>query len=105
MSFKFCLYSDIHGQIPQLDAVEAEVNKENPDKTETILAVLKEGASFGEMGLMQKAPRSASVRCLTPVGLLKVNREDFKALTGSYSSLKEQLDQRVNEIKKNNETS
>ena len=33
MSFKFCLYSDIHGQIPQLDAVEAEVEKENPDKT------------------------------------------------------------------------
>ncbi len=32
MSFKFCLYSDIHGQIPQLDAVEAAVEKENPDK-------------------------------------------------------------------------
>ena len=36
MSFKFCLYSDIHGQIPQLDAVEAEVEKENPDKTVVI---------------------------------------------------------------------
>ena len=32
MSFKFCLYSDIHGQVPQLDAVEAGVRRENPDK-------------------------------------------------------------------------
>jgi predicted phosphodiesterase len=29
---RYCLYSDIHGQIPQLDAVEAEVAKESPDK-------------------------------------------------------------------------
>ena len=32
MNFKYCLYSDIHGQIPQLDAVEAAVAAENPDK-------------------------------------------------------------------------
>jgi tetratricopeptide (TPR) repeat protein len=81
---------------------QVEIVKQNSDGTETILAVLKEGESFGEMGLMQKAPRSASVRCITPVGLLKVSREDFKALTGSYSSLRDQLETRVNEIKKNN---
>ena len=81
---------------------QVEIVKHNPDGTETILAILKEGDSFGEMGLMQKAPRSASVRCITPVGLLKVSREDFKALTGSYSSLRDQLETRVNEIKKSN---
>ena len=32
MGFKYCLYSDIHGQITQLDAVEARVKLENPDK-------------------------------------------------------------------------
>lgn len=32
MSIRYCLYSDIHGQIPQLEAVEAEVAKESPDK-------------------------------------------------------------------------
>ncbi|MBO33918.1 MAG: hypothetical protein CMM74_13245 [Rhodospirillaceae bacterium] len=36
MSFKFCLYSDIHGQIPQLNAVEDAVVKENPDKVVVI---------------------------------------------------------------------
>lgn len=33
MKMRYCLYSDIHGQIPQLEAVEAAVAKENPDKT------------------------------------------------------------------------
>jgi NADH:ubiquinone reductase (H+-translocating) len=80
-----------------------EIVRENFDGTETVLAVLNAGDSFGEMGLMQKAPRSASVRCISPVGLLKVNREDFKALTSSYSSLKTQLEKRVEEIKRSNQ--
>ena len=29
---KFVLYSDIHAQVPQLEAVQAEVDKENADK-------------------------------------------------------------------------
>ena len=93
---------DIADYFYVIEEGQVEIVKHNPDGTETILAVLKEGDSFGEMGLMQKAPRSASVRCITPVGLLKVSREDFKALTGSYSSLRDQLETRVNEIKQSN---
>jgi Icc-related predicted phosphoesterase len=29
---KICLYSDIHAQLPQLEAVQAAVDKENPDR-------------------------------------------------------------------------
>ncbi|MBT5856139.1 FAD-dependent oxidoreductase [bacterium] len=79
-----------------------QIIKEHGDGTETILAVQKEGDTFGEMGLMKKAPRTASVRCLTPVGVLKVNRHDFKALTSSYSTLNEQLNDRVNSITREN---
>ena len=93
---------DISDYFYVIEKGEVEIIKQNPDGTETILALLKKGDSFGEMGLMQKAPRSASVRCITPVGLLKVNREDFKALTGSYSTLREQLETRVDQIKKSN---
>ena len=93
---------DIADYFYVIEEGQVEIVKSNPDNTETILAILKEGDSFGEMGLMQKAARSASVRCITPVGLLKVSREDFKALTGSYSSLRDQLETRVNEIKKSN---
>ena len=66
---------DIADYFYVLEEGQVEIVKENPDKTETILAILKEGDSFGEMGLMQKAPRSASVRCITPVGLLKISRK------------------------------
>ena len=53
MSFKFCLYSDIHGQTPQLDAVEAEVSKENPDKTYRELEQEKaEQATYENDGLV-----------------------------------------------------
>tara|TARA_B100001121_G_scaffold303040_1_gene316445 strand:- start:24072 stop:26534 length:2463 start_codon:yes stop_codon:yes gene_type:complete len=93
---------DIADYFYVIEEGQVEIVKHNPDGTDTILAVLKEGDSFGEMGLMQKAPRSASVRCITPVGLLKVSREDFKALTGSYSSLRDQLETRVSEIKESN---
>lgn len=49
MSFKFCLYSDIHGQIPQLDAVEAAVEKENPDKIIVIGDLVGLGPEPGEI--------------------------------------------------------
>ncbi|UCF75968.1 MAG: metallophosphoesterase [Betaproteobacteria bacterium] len=32
MRFRYCLYSDIHGQVPQLEAVERAVAEEKPDK-------------------------------------------------------------------------
>jgi NADH dehydrogenase len=86
-----------------IESGHVEIIKENPDTTETLLAVLNAGDSFGEMGLMQKAPRSASVRCVTPVDLLKINRNDFRALTGSYESLRTQLETRVDDIQKNNQ--
>ncbi|MGA0241412.1 MAG: FAD-dependent oxidoreductase [Candidatus Marinamargulisbacteria bacterium] len=86
-----------------IESGHVEIIKENPDTTETLLAVLNAGDSFGEMGLMQKAPRSASVRCVTPVDLLKINRNDFRALTGSYESLRTQLETRVDNIQKNNQ--
>ena len=49
MSFKFCLYSDIHGQIPQLEAVEAGVEKENPDKIVVIGDLVGLGPEPGEI--------------------------------------------------------
>ena len=95
---------DIADYFYVIEEGQVEIIKENENEKDTVLAILNAGDSFGEMGLMQKAPRSASVRCLTPVGLLKISREDFKALTGSYSSLRDQLESRVSEIKQKNES-
>jgi CRP-like cAMP-binding protein len=50
-------YVVIHGQV--------EIYLEQIDKSEQQLALLGEGALFGEMALMDDAPRSASARAVT----------------------------------------
>jgi CRP/FNR family cyclic AMP-dependent transcriptional regulator len=57
-----------------------KVTKLSEDGREKILEFLDEGAFVGEMALLERAPRSASVKTLTPVRLLALSRIDFIAL-------------------------
>lgn len=41
------------------------------------LAVLREGDVFGEMGVLDEAPRSASARAIEPLRVVAVSREEF----------------------------
>jgi CRP-like cAMP-binding protein len=50
------------------------------DGKEFILTVLGAGQVFGEMALVEEAPRSASVITLTAVELVAIKREDFENL-------------------------
>ena len=50
------------------------------DGKEFILSVLGAGQVFGEMGLLEAAPRSASVVSITEVELLVIKRDDFDHL-------------------------
>lgn len=59
-----------------------EVLKERPLGDHERLAVKRTGEAFGEMSLLNDAPRSASVRALEPTELLVVSRNDFNALLG-----------------------
>jgi CRP-like cAMP-binding protein len=52
---------------------------------EMVLAILREGDIFGEMGLIDEAPRSATVRALEPVVATVVGREEFLQLVLSRS--------------------
>jgi CRP/FNR family cyclic AMP-dependent transcriptional regulator len=45
---------------------------------EVILAILGQGEFFGEMGLIDEAPRSATVIAIEPCELLTINKVDFK---------------------------
>jgi CRP/FNR family cyclic AMP-dependent transcriptional regulator len=45
---------------------------------EVILTIIGPGEFFGEMGLIDDAPRSASVVAIEPCELLAINRRDFK---------------------------
>jgi CRP/FNR family cyclic AMP-dependent transcriptional regulator len=44
---------------------------------EVILAILNQGDFFGEMGLIDQAPRSATVTTIEPCELLTITRTDF----------------------------
>lgn len=57
-----------------------KVTKLSDDGREKILEFLDEGAFVGEMALFERAPRSASVKTLTPVRLLALSRTDFIGL-------------------------
>jgi CRP-like cAMP-binding protein len=59
-----------------------EVLKERPLGDHERLAVKQAGEAFGEMSLLNDAPRSASVRALEPTELLVISRDDFNALLG-----------------------
>jgi len=54
-----------------------KVTKFSGDGREKILEILDEGTFFGEMSLLDSAPRSASVKALTDVRLLALARNDF----------------------------
>jgi CRP-like cAMP-binding protein len=62
-----------------------EIVKSRPDGTEEKLAVRRAGEGFGEMALLNDAPRSATARTGDATQLMTVSREDFQALLGGDS--------------------
>jgi CRP/FNR family cyclic AMP-dependent transcriptional regulator len=64
------LYIVIHGRL--------KVLMRDEQGREVILAILGPGEFFGEMGLLDDSPRSASVVTLEPCELLRISKADFK---------------------------
>jgi len=56
-------------------------------RREVILAILGPGEFFGEMGLLDDSPRSASVVTLEPCELLSISKVDFKRCLAENSDL------------------
>jgi CRP-like cAMP-binding protein len=57
-----------------------KVTKLSEDGREKILAFFEPGQFVGEMALLERAPRSASVKTLSPVRVLALSRADFTGL-------------------------
>lgn len=58
----------------------AKVRSYTADGDEVVMSVLGEGDLFGEMAVLDAAPRSADVVALTPVKLLKMRASPFVTL-------------------------
>lgn len=64
-----------------------QVVEELPDGRERVLRTLGRGESFGELGLVEAAPRSATVRASTDAELFEVDRGTFERLLADRARL------------------
>jgi NADH dehydrogenase len=67
---------------------EVEVTRRVPGQGESLLRRLGPGECFGEIALVSDRPRSATVRSLTGVNVLAVDRDAFHALFSTLPPLR-----------------
>ncbi len=69
-----------------IESGEVEIVQQDPGKPEKRLGTRSTGESFGELALLKHLPRTATVRCLTPVNVVMFNRRDFDTLGAATAS-------------------
>lgn len=57
---------------------EVEISRADPLSGKRILATMKEGDVFGEMGVINSAPRNATVKALSDCGFYTSNIDQFQ---------------------------
>lgn len=82
---------------------EAEVIREQPEGGQTVIGRVGPGEFFGEMALIQNAPRVATVRALTDLEVLVMQRGAFLSLFTHLPGLRRAfqlvVQQRVDELR------
>ena len=76
---------------------EVEVVREEPGKGEIVFRKQGPGEWFGELALISNAPRSATVRTLTDVDLLTIERGAFMALVDHLPPVRKIFEQMAQE--------
>lgn len=71
---------------------QVEVTRLQADGLEQRVACLQTGDQFGEMALLNNAPRNASVRAVTPTLVLALDRHAFQALISATPGLRERIE-------------
>ncbi len=70
---------------------EAEASHREPDGSEVVLNRFGPGEYFGESGLLNDAPRTATVRARTSLELMALDRETFASLMKSSQATEDQV--------------
>ncbi|MCY3975374.1 MAG: FAD-dependent oxidoreductase [Simkaniaceae bacterium] len=74
--------------------VNGEVEVFRTEKSrEQRIAKLGKGAYFGEMALLNRRSRLATVRCLSPVDVIALKKNDFGILISNFAELKHSFEQ------------
>ncbi|MBI3863641.1 MAG: FAD-dependent oxidoreductase [Planctomycetia bacterium] len=72
---------------------EVEISREDEGQPPQRLAVMRAGEFFGEMALLGRQPRSATVRALTPLTVLALRGREFHALVDHIPNLRGSIEQ------------
>ena len=88
---------DIGDRFYMIEDGKVEVLEEQPGAPARRIATFSTGESFGEIALLRDSPRSATVRCLTPVDVVTLGRQDFRTLVGSYDVVRAQMERDIKE--------
>jgi NADH dehydrogenase len=64
---------------------------------EVVLAHLGPGEYFGEMALLNKTTRNATVRCLEPLDVLSIPKREFSVLAANLPAMRESFEQVMKE--------
>jgi CRP-like cAMP-binding protein len=80
----YSLFMILSGQVEVLKLLETE---------RRAVRTLGPGEYFGEMALLDRHPRSATTRALTPLDLLTLPGSDFAALAESLTALRSELEE------------
>lgn len=67
----------------------------NENGAEHVLAQLGPGEYFGEMALLHKATRNATIRCVEPMNTLSIPQKEFNVLSSSLPQLKKSFEQNI----------
>ena len=90
------------GEIAQhffiIESGEVEILREEPGHGETLLGTRCAGASFGEIALLKSVPRTATVRCLSPVDVVMFSRQDFLSLMNTHKQIRALVEKDVNAV-------
>lgn len=69
-----------------------EVLKRRPDGTQELVKCLGPGDHFGEIALLRKGRRNATVRASTPAEVFRMSPANFFSLYTHFPALREQID-------------
>jgi NADH:ubiquinone reductase (H+-translocating) len=81
---------------------KAQVIKDRSGVSE-VIAEIGPGQFFGEMALLDRTARTATVRCLEPMNVLRILRDEFDTLSASFPEVRQRLEKLMAERRGRNE--